>query len=170
MWSTSDVFDPLPLQQGLRLRYNIIHNVIVAVFDPLPLQQGLRLLKCIWCVLCVISVFDPLPLQQGLRPDIAFLAATVEGLWPSSITTRIKTCGIVHWGLEFYRHVFDPLPLQQGLRHFCVIYLIIAVRGLWPSSITTRIKTGWAWAASGVATVFDPLPLQQGLRPLSDTL
>ena len=61
------VFDPLPLQQGLRLVENQlnIHDVLI-VFDPLPLQQGLRLVNISSNIVSFI-VFDPLPLQQGLR-------------------------------------------------------------------------------------------------------
>ena len=39
------VFDPLPLQQGLRPTTRQTDSVNVSVFDPLPLQQGLRHLQ-----------------------------------------------------------------------------------------------------------------------------
>ena len=38
-----------------------------AVFDPIPLQQGLRHRLVDELSLGLVAVFDPIPLQQGLR-------------------------------------------------------------------------------------------------------
>ena len=85
------VFDPLPLQQGLRPTEFSQYVAAPGVFDPLPLQQGLRQISVDFKVGFPI-VFDPLPLQQGLRRAFHF---------PNSLRSS---------------PVFDPLPLQQGLR------------------------------------------------------
>ena len=61
------VFDPLPLQQGLRPHFSPGLVMNVNVFDPLPLQQGLRLAQSVPLGSPKSTVFDPLPLQQGLR-------------------------------------------------------------------------------------------------------
>ena len=62
------VFDPLPLQQGLRRLALLRKAMQSVVFDPLPLQQGLRLVSE-RNERVRTGVFDPLPLQQGLRHE-----------------------------------------------------------------------------------------------------
>ena len=136
--TSSSVFDPLPLQQGLRPSAPQGRSQPRAVFDPLPLQQGLRhtheARRLPWTRLWPSSITTRIKTRSKLKHHTLY-----KGLWPSSITTRIKTVLQVYAQMSLHV-VFDPLPLQQGLRQ-CICSLRYSLRCLWPSSITTRIKT-----------------------------
>jgi len=83
------VRDHIPLEQGLRLNYNIPNRL-------------------------ALEVRDHIPLEQGLRPRSATRPARSAGQRPYSIRTRIKTC---RTGATCRSSgVRDHIPLEQGLR------------------------------------------------------
>ena len=142
---------------------NWTRTTLSAVFDPLPLQQGLRhfgqqtscrTAKRLW----------PSSITTRIKTASSTLIwAQKSSLWPSSITTRIKTA---HSGrVSFRRHVFDPLPLQQGLRRLPSSSTSIRRRLVFdPLPLQQGLRL-FSWKETSVGkAVFDPLPLQQGLR------